>query len=149
MLSPDEALRQLLIGAAGNSDATKAALSGLVGSRAYAIEAPQGAPDPRIEFHLVSGPSEYTHDGEAGLTHPRFQVECYGKTAAAALAVRKAAKANLSGFKGTVNSADGTDSVDVGAIFIENLASFTYSSPGADQNIERGYRMDVILWCAE
>lgn len=136
----DEALRLLLIGTAGNTSGTKSALAALVGSSVFAIEAPQGQADPKIVYHEISSPGEYSHDGDTGLAHPRFQVECYGKTPAAAKTLAEAVRANVTAFAGIVSG------IWIQATFIVDEASFSYASPGASENLERGYRLDLILW---
>ncbi len=140
-MSIDEALRLLLIGSAGNAG-KGAALSALVGGRVFSHEADESAIDPKIVFHCISAPGEYTQDGDSGLGHPRFQVDCMGLTPASVKALAEAVRANVSGFAGTVGG------LSVQGVFIVDEATFNYAAPGASANVERGYRLDLVLWHA-
>jgi hypothetical protein len=65
---------------------------------------PQGSADPNISMHEISATPEYTLAGPDNLVPTRVQVDCRGTTYASALAVARAVRAKLSGFKGTKGS---------------------------------------------
>lgn len=80
-------------------------LSGLVKAagvwRINWIVAPQAIARPNIVLLRVSGLRDTPMDGPSGLVETMVQVDCYGETLAAALAVSRAVETVLSGYSGT------------------------------------------------
>lgn len=88
-----EAVVQLLL-----ADPDTAAL---VGDRIYPRFMPDGAAFPALVVSKVGGVGQYDLQGDVGLEAARVQVDCYSdKGASSVIAVRKAVRRKLSGFKG-------------------------------------------------
>lgn len=96
-MSLNGAVRSILTNAAG--------VTALVGTRVYAITAPQDDPLPDVTYQRIG--AEHTHlwAADAGLIRAEVQVDCWGRTLAEASSVRDAVLAALNRYGGT---ADGT-----------------------------------------
>lgn len=64
-----------------------AALVALIGQRWYSVDLPQGATFPAVTIQQISGSSEYTHQGHAGVERARFQVTVWTESHLAGLQV--------------------------------------------------------------
>jgi len=94
-MSLDAALQAILTGDAG--------VAALVGTRVYAVTAPQGDTLPDITYQRIA--SEPVHARtEPGLIRAEVQVDCWAATLAAAAGVRDAVVAALSRYSGTAGS---------------------------------------------
>lgn len=80
--------------------ATDAAIAGLVAGRIAWGLIPQGSADPAIALHEITATPGYHMSGPDDLLPVRVQVDCRGQTFASAMAVARAVRAKLSGFKG-------------------------------------------------
>ena len=95
-MSMQSALRTRLL-----ADAT---ISGLVSTRIYDGQAPQGAAFPRILIQQISGGSDYHLTGETRVADAIFQIGCWSKTTAEASAIADAIRLEISGKRGTYGS---------------------------------------------
>lgn len=69
----------------------------LVGRRVRPQRVVTTEPFPQIVYHQISGPRQYSHDGDTGLQHPRYQFDCWAKDPDTAEAVAAALIEVLSG----------------------------------------------------
>lgn len=67
-----------------------AALSALIGTRIYPNPLPQAAPLPAVAWQKISAVRVYSQQGSSGLVKARFQFDCWGTSAAQAIAVANA-----------------------------------------------------------
>jgi hypothetical protein len=108
----EEALRARLLATAG--------VTALVGQRVTWKIRARGSALPAIVLHLISVREDTTHDGLSGLSESRVQVDCIADTHFAALAVRRAVKAAMGGYRGpdfqAVFVAAQRDDVDTGDV---------------------------------
>lgn len=81
--------------------ADDAGVSALVSGRVTWGLHPQGTDSPAIVLHEISAVPQYTMAGQDGLVPVRVQVDCRGLTLASALAVARAVRTLLSGYRGT------------------------------------------------
>ena len=72
-----------------------ATLTGLISTRLYPHEAPQGTPAPYVVYSQVSGSQTHTHDGPTGNKRARFQFNVVGGSPASCEAVAEAIKGAL------------------------------------------------------
>lgn len=92
-----------------------AGVSSLCADRLYpAGGVPDDVARPYLTYRKVSGPREITHDGDAGIEHPRFQFSCWSDDYLEAKNLAKAVKKALSGYRGLVGD------VPVSGCTIEN-----------------------------
>jgi hypothetical protein len=102
----------------------QAAVTALVDSgeaaRIYPEKLPQNGTLPAITYQIVSGPRDYTQDGPDRVVTFRIQLDIYGATAAAAIALRDAIESSISGKH---NVRFGSPSVKVQGVFINNERS--------------------------
>lgn len=105
-MSVETAIRARLV-----ADAT---VSGLIGTRAYALVLPQETAYPAITYNRVSGVRVHDLDGPAGRGTPRISVNSWAETYLEAKALAAAVRVCLDGFRGTVGG------VEINNISIEN-----------------------------
>ena len=110
LLTVDKALRSLLM-----ADAT---VADLVSGRIYPGRAPKGAAFPLVVYEEVAGTGHANLSGAATLEERAVQLAIYATDHNARVAVSKAAKDRLHGYKGAV--AIGSDSVTFDGIFYED-----------------------------
>jgi hypothetical protein len=91
----EEALRAVL--------AAAAPVSALTGPRIGWRMRPQGTGEPAVVLHVVAALSGITLKGPDGYQTHRVQADCIGGTFPAALAVSRAVKEALHGYRGTVS----------------------------------------------
>jgi hypothetical protein len=113
----------------------------LVGARATWGLNDQATGEPRIALQLISGAPEYADDGEAGIGESRVQVDCYGPTQAAAVAVARAVKARVSGAAVTQSG------VEFQAIYIDSERDDVDVYDGGRRVHE--VSIDLIIWHKE
>lgn len=122
------------------------AVTALLGSgssfRFYPMVIPQAATDaakyPAAVWERISGPREHDLEGPAGLAHPRFQITCWAKTMAQAVAVSNAISVALDGFSGTLGGVGG---VETSPILVEDERD-------AYDDDERVFarQLDIVCW---
>jgi hypothetical protein len=115
------------------------ALASLVADRIYPNFVPQSAAMPAITYQMISGTTDYDADSYDALNHPRMQIVCWGSTYNSASIVKRALKAIINGYKGTV------DSITIQAIFIEDENDMPNLSD-SEQLTRFGKRIDIIIW---
>lgn len=77
------------------------AVVALVGSRIYPVTAPDAPTYPFLVLTQASGVGNYTLAADAGIERARLQVDCHvDNGAAACIALKKAVRLKLSGFRG-------------------------------------------------
>lgn len=115
-----------------------AGVSALAGTRVYGKRAPQAPTYPLVVIHKISGPSEHSQDGPAGLATPRHQIDCMGKKISDAVGLGEAVRVAMDGFQGTLGGGGG---VAVDAIFIEDRRD------DYDDDLEvHVYSQDFQIW---
>lgn len=67
----------------------------------YTEQAPRGAPMPYLVLRLEGEQGHYHFSGVSAIEDPDVEVEAWGRTAKEAVELAEAAKAKLSGFRGT------------------------------------------------
>lgn len=73
----------------------------IVGECVFPRILPDATDFPAVVVTKISGQGEYTNDGDAGIEDARVQIDCYSdKGGAAVLALKRAVRRKLSGFKG-------------------------------------------------
>jgi hypothetical protein len=90
-----KAIRQILI-----ADSIVAAIT----TRCYPSTLPQDPVYPLILYMRVTGPREHSLQGAVGMATPRFQVEAWAETYAAAKALAAAIRGALDNYRGTAAS---------------------------------------------
>jgi len=106
------------------------------------MQAPQDVEKPYLVVSKISGPREHSHDGAAGLAHPRFQLSAFSQTYSAAKAVIAAVQAALQGYSGTMG---GDGGVVVGGAFYDDENDL---DPGDGTGLF-GVAADYIIWHRE
>lgn len=94
-------------------------VSALIGDRLYPGRQPDAAPAgatayPCVTYDRLSGQREYSHNGDSGLPHPRFQFSVWAQDYLDARTAATALISALSGYRGIVAG------VEIQAVFIEN-----------------------------
>ena len=125
----EEAIRYTLI----NNSGVKA-----ITTRVYPSTLPQNPTYPLVLYFRVTGSSDVALGGATGLQHPRFQIEAWADTYAAAKTLAKAIRAALNCQKFTV------DSIRVGSIVIQSERDY-YEPDAAMHRII----MDFMVWSTE
>lgn len=114
---------------------SQSAITALIAHRFEPVENSQGTVLPAVSYQQISGPVDYTHDGD-GFKSPRFQLTIVAKTYAETVAVYAVLYAALAGVRFTLS---GFECVS----FVENVIDGLAFESG-----EIGYyvrRMDVII----
>ena len=88
----EEDLRALLLASSG--------VTALVGQKVNWGAHPQGHPWPGVVLHLISDPGDHTLDGPTGMTAARVQADAWALTYGQAVAVGRAIRAALDGYRG-------------------------------------------------
>ncbi|MGB0889859.1 MAG: DUF3168 domain-containing protein [Solirubrobacterales bacterium] len=89
-------------------------------SRIYPLKLPQNPTFPAITYRVISDVPEYDLEGEAGLSHARIQIDCYGASSSGedpydvARALGLEVRAALSAYQGTVDGVEFQTSFVVG-----------------------------------
>ena len=107
-------------------------------TRCYPGKIPQDPTYPLIVYYKVTGMRDHHLQGPSGLTHPRFQVEAWATTYAAAKALANAIREALDGYKGTVGT------VVIGSILIESERDVYEDAVSCHRVI-----MDFFVWHSE
>lgn len=82
-----------------------APVAAIVDARVFPRMMPDATDFPAIVVTKVYGNGAYTMEGDAGLEDARVQIDCYSdRGEAAAIALKKAVRQKLSGFKGGSSS---------------------------------------------
>lgn len=114
-----------------------AGIKALVGTRIYPLRIPEGAAEPALVYHKISGPSEHSKDGDMSLSHPRFQLTCWANKYADAKAVRTAVVTALNGF---------TNGAAMGGVVVDQVIVENDMDLHDQQSLEFGASIDAILW---
>jgi hypothetical protein len=128
--------------------ATRGDLFLLVGKRVTPWQAVRADTEPRITFTLTSGDDVKTTKGPSGLNRQRYDVVCWGLTAAIAKRVARLVKGTrgdkrLNGFQGTL--------VDVkmqAALLLDERDVSEQLTPGSDAGAP-GINLDFEFWWEE
>lgn len=76
-------------------------VAAIVGARVFPDVIPEASDYPCVVVQKAYAMGEYTNDGDAGIEDARVQVDCYSADGATAVvALKKAVRGKLSGFKG-------------------------------------------------
>ena len=121
-----EALRSLII-----NNATVAAMT----TRCYPGTLPQSPIYPLVLYWHVSGVIDNHLRGDSGMAHPRFQIESWASTYAAAKALSLAVREALNNYSGTVGT------VRIGSCLIVG-STYQYES---EIEIHR-FMQDYSIW---
>jgi hypothetical protein len=76
-------------------------VSALIGTRCYPYLVPQDQALPAVAYQKISGSPFYAHDGEAGLSQARIQINNVDDDYAGAKALARAVRSALSAYTGT------------------------------------------------
>ena len=101
----ENSIRYILV-----NDVTVAALT----TRCYPVKLPQDPTYPLILYTRITGIRDHVLSGPSGHAHPRFQIEAWAETYAAAKALAAAMREALDGYSGTV------EGVDIGSCLIDS-----------------------------
>ncbi len=69
-------------------------------ARVYPLRLPTKAQTPALTYFGLGGPREQVHSGDAGLPHPRFQINCIADDYLTAKTLAAAVVKKLSGYRG-------------------------------------------------
>ena len=83
---------------------TVAAITALVGTRIYRVNATQNAARPYIVFSRISEPGDYDHGGKTNWREARYQFDIVGDTVDSVTSVREALETALDAHSGTWGS---------------------------------------------
>lgn len=117
----------------------------LVQSRVHPVHLPQAPVYPAITYQVVTGASEYSHDGPADLANLRVQYDLYAADHLGVLTLRDALMHALSGAKGFY----GSPPVEVQGVFR------TMETDAYEQQLERSgptvwrKTLDFNVWFTE
>jgi hypothetical protein len=89
---------------------------------------------PTWTYLIVSDVAEYTLMGQSGTGSRRFQIDCYGNTAAEAITLATAINAVLGGYRGTLSDSDNT--IIQGCFHINTLDFFDTSLRNFRRSLE-------------
>lgn len=124
---------------------TFAGLTALVGTRVYPAPLPQSAVLPAVTFRKIDGPRVSAMGSDTGLTHPRYQIDCFaetttGKTALlGALDLAAQVRAALQRFRGTV----------AGVVIQDCFIADERDIERDPLTAVRGRSLDLIVWAVE
>lgn len=79
-----------------------APIATLLGTRIYPARLPQGVTLPAVTYQRIAGINEVTHDGAENLSRARIQIDVWADTYGAMVAIAKAIRAALSGYRGAM-----------------------------------------------
>jgi hypothetical protein len=86
-----------------------AAVSAIAATGGYALgQLPKGTALPSWTHQVIADKADYVLTGEPSLSDGRWQIDCYGNTAAEAVQLAAAVDAVLSGYRGALPDADQT-----------------------------------------
>lgn len=80
----------------------EATISAIISARLYPMIAPQDAALPFMVYQQISGDRDYVLAGPSGLTHSRYQLNCWATTPSGAKLLFEAVRIFWDGFSGTV-----------------------------------------------
>ena len=99
---------------------------------------------PYIVMHDIGGPVGYHMGGEDGLDEIRMQIESWASTRSSAETLKRAVRAAVSGYRGTVGPA-GAQTV-ISNISIENGPDAHEMYPAGSDRWRYGALIDAIVW---
>jgi len=79
-----------------------ATVSGLIGTRAYALVLPQGVTYPALTYSKISGVRLHNLDGAAGRAFPRISISMWSGSYVECQSLAAAVRHSLDGFNGTL-----------------------------------------------
>lgn len=124
-----------------------AAVTALVGERVYPVTMPDAPTFPLVVLTKVAGAGEYTMQGDAGLERARLQVDVHHDGGYEAMtALKRAVRARLSGFRGSVDSGPPCQIQASMCINDEDLAAPSLERAGPRV---RRRMLEFIIWTTE
>jgi len=118
---------------------TDSGVNALVGTKIFPLVAPDTAVPPYIVYQTITDPEEETHDGPAGIAHPRVQLANVADSYSAAKALRNAVYGALKGYKGLMGT------VNVRHVKVVNKGFDDHEPETGRTRI----LMDAIIWYLE
>ena len=115
----------------------------IVGNNVFPNIIPQDTVLPAITYQQISGPRDYTSDGESGLVESRYQLNCIAETYQGAKELFEAVRLAVTAYEGTVNG------IEIQRIHIEDEGDFPQVSPEAAQKVRYGKHCDLLIWYQE
>jgi hypothetical protein len=100
----------------------------------YPVKAPDVAPDPYLEYAIISPGISYTLDGPCSLTKPRIQVGIYAATMTLAIQIYEALAAALNAWRAANSQVQGVYIETESETFVPSTHRL-YSIP-----------MDIFAW---
>lgn len=99
----------------------------LVKARIYPLRAPSKPTAPYVVYSRNAGPVDYALDGATDYRAARFWLDAWATTLEAAINVREAIEAVISGYSGT------SDGLNIMGIFIEEISDEFQDEPAPDR----------------
>jgi len=113
-------------------------LAALVSTRIYPLILPQNPTYPVLTYQRIDGPREHCMSEDAGVAHPRIQIDAWGETAASVKAVATQVRSALQRW----------DDATTSPVILDTLLDNDEASYEPDVNIHR-FRQDYIVWHRE
>lgn len=110
-------------------------VTGDIGDRFFPVGARQGVDAPYITFLQVSGPGVRSLAGHSNLEHPRYQLNCWDKTALGAAALADKLRAGLDGWRGTA-----------AGLLIKRINVVDRRSLQSEPTKNAGVAIDITIW---
>ncbi len=138
---PEQALRKILV---DDSD-----VNGVVSSRIYAHQVPQGGTLPAITYELDSTEPLAALAGHAGMTTNEFEIRCVADDYATVKDLAEKVRLALDGYSGTVSvtGTDAGDNVVVHSITHDRSADESLVATDGSELPIRIVRIDVSMRC--
>jgi len=120
----------------------------LVSGRVYPVGvSPKTVTYPLITFSQISNIHERHLGGGGGVTHPRFEVNCWDTTYKGADDVAESVRKVLDNFRGTLGATG--SQANVNGIFLEDDGDSFAASIDKSQIGNHNKRMDFTIWHVE
>lgn len=113
-------------------------VTALIATRLYPIRLPQGVTLPAVTYQRITRTATVTHDGAADLGRAGIQIDCWADTYAGMVALAKAIRAALSGYRGSMGTNGAT------AARVVNEIDFSEPEPAMWRRV-----IEIVLWHRE
>jgi hypothetical protein len=119
------------IHAIGTNDAT---LNAIISGRMYREVLPNGATLPALLYQIISGRPYLAHDGDTGVSRPRYQLSGLAADPGTAETLMDAVRTAYSGYRGTAGSRK------IGGIIVDEMRSIPERETGTFRRI-----VDILI----
>ena len=125
---------------------TNHVISPVVSTRVYPKVVPQGQTTfPVVTYQRISTPRFRSHDGEAGLAHPRFQLNCWDPDYLDARALADTIRREIN----DTNNWGAWDDTTVQAVHVLGEGDMDYVPSVERERARHGRRLDIEIWHEE